>query len=450
MCAKKVVKKSATKKVAHKKAVSPAQRAAKIISSITKVEVNQVENKGKKVYTPPADPMILYKNSWFFIIGFGVPGNKKKMAENEAEIKIKVSENPIDEELPSLDDLVSIVLHPSNSGDASITKIIEGLKIQGYDATSKTVKTDVAAVVKRLQDSGYVQMLKNKVSLTPQGSQYVRSLVGDDEETERRRKDCFEASKILLKSPELKAVKAFDNKVRQAVFGFAVESPFNRAGIYLIPKDAYPIARDFLKKKQGEREILVQKFMDVYPARREEAKVDLGAAYDPSDYPNEHKMRSKFRMEWKVRSMDSPKDIESLGEAIEKEEREKYAEEARDTCSEVAYALRSGFKTALDRIIQALKPSESGKRGRLFDSNIESLLQFLETFGAKNALVQDEDTAKLVEAAKSLVKGKDADYILYSCRKNADFRETILKKFEEIAAEAEELVVEDESREILL
>ena len=461
--ATKTVTKKAVKKSAKKKAAFPAQQASQILSSHTKVEKAAKPIGATKVYTPPADPMILYKNSWFFILGFGMPGNSRKMSDTEAEVKVKgQGKGPAKsgkKKTVTLDDLVVTVLRP---GDTNLTKIVDGLKGQGYDTSGKTIRAEVNAAITRLRELGYVKTAPKGFGLTPQGQQYdnltevsykpvgSKPVVEDTADSEERRKKRFDAYKTLLESPELEAIRKADQRVRQALYGFAVESPFNKGGIYLIPKAAYPVARDFLKTKETEREALIDDFMAAYPTQRAQAEVDLGPAFDPTDYPNDAKMRAKFRMEWKVRSMDSPKDIESLGEAIENEERAKYAAEAKDTCSEIANALRTGLKATLNRFIKALKPKEDGKRGRLFDSNVESLLQFLDTFGAKNSLVQDADTAKLVEAARALVKGKDAQYIAYSCRENDDFRDEILSGFEKIASEAEDLVVEDESRVVLL
>jgi hypothetical protein len=285
---------------------------------------------------------------------------------------------------------------------------------------------------------------------TKKGAKKVAAVQVGTEETDVDQ-NMLRVQKQLLDSPELEAVGKFDSRCRALVKKFTLKSAFDGTGIYLIPRALAEKAREFLAQEKTERDALVEAFLAVYPARIEEAKDRLKEFFDATRYDSPEAVRRKFKMSWCLRTIDMAQDIKSLGSAVEEEERAKFNSELQDLHTEIAGSLRLGLKTALDRIIYALTPTEDGKRRRLETSNVKSLMEFVEFFGAKN-IVGDADCEALVEQVKALLGDKDLDYLMFQLAKKDkanetnDFREQMLAGFSKIAEQTEELVIEDESR----
>jgi diadenosine tetraphosphate (Ap4A) HIT family hydrolase len=262
-------------------------------------------------------------------------------------------------------------------------------------------------------------------------------------------KDMLRLQRELLKSPELEAVRAHDQKTRIHLYSFTLRSPLNKGGIYLIPVSLTGQVREYLQERKEERQELIKVFMKAYPERKAQAKEDLAEAWDESLYPSNMSMQAKFCMGWRFATLGLHEDLKSHSEAAWDDAQKEAAAEMSELVPDVVNDLRATFHQTVQRFVHALSPADDGRKRRLYDTNVSSVLEFLELFGHKN-ICGDTDTAKLVEQAKKLVKGQDAEYIAYSCRKNDNFRDQMRAGFEAIASKAEELVEEDESRAVIL
>jgi len=262
-------------------------------------------------------------------------------------------------------------------------------------------------------------------------------------------KEMLRLQRELLKSPELEAVRSHDQKTRMHLYSFTLRSPLNKGGIYLIPLSLTKQVREYLLQRQEERQELIEAFMSAYPARKKQARKDLAEAWDASLYPSAMSMRAKFRMGWRFANLGLHDDLKSVDEAAWEDAQKAAAAEMQELVPEVVNDLRATFLATVKRLVHALSPTEDGKKRRLYDTNVEAVLEFLELFAHKN-ICGDTDCAELVKQAQALVEGQDADYIAYSCRKNDTFRDQLRNGFGAIVTKAEELVVEDESREVIL
>jgi len=264
-------------------------------------------------------------------------------------------------------------------------------------------------------------------------------------------KDMLDVQRTLLKSPELEAIRRHDARTKKRLGAFTMDSPLNTGGIYLIPHTLIDEAWEYLKKRKIERQELIEEFIKMYPVRIQEAAKRLRKFFDQSLYPTDAAMRVKFKMQWWFRDLGLSDDLKTVNEVIYQEQSEAMKEELGALHEDIAGTLRLGLKDMLGRFIKALKPNAKGHRGRLYKTNAESVIEFLELFDKKN-LVGDGDCQKLVDQVKKLVqtdKGDfvDADYLVYKCQSDG-YRSGLLKDFETAATAAEELIVVDESRMI--
>jgi hypothetical protein len=379
---KKVMKKVAkkpVKKVASKKATTVGQKAAKIVSALTKVAKPFKSAKSAKAtkpakgakshtkkYVPPVDAVNLYKQSWFLVLRFRKPGNFCLIRSEDVEV---------------------------SSTDRRVGK-----------KNSKTEQVDQAML--RVQ-------------------------------------------KQLLDSPEFDEIAKHDSRTRSQVKRFTLKSGFDGTGISLVPRGLAKEAIEFLDRERADRNALIEAFIKAYPQRIEEAKARLQDFFDASRYDSVAAVRNKFKMSYGLRTIDMAHEIQSLGEAFAQDAQKEWVGEMQDLHVEIAGALRGGLKEAIDRLVYALTPTEDGKRRRLEDGNVESLLDFLALFERKN-IIGDADCASLVEQAKGLIAGRPADYLTYSLRENEDFRDEMLKGFKKVADQVNDLVIEDESRAVLI
>jgi hypothetical protein len=230
-------------------------------------------------------------------------------------------------------------------------------------------------------------------------------------------KKMMTVQKKLFESEAFEAIRSFDAKITQWIQKNTVQI-FGRRGIYLIAKDAI---EDVEKQLQGfakERKLLVDQFLKMYPLMVEAAKLLLNSEFQGSDYKSVETMGGKFNMAWYYISLATP---DTLPKDVRESEVEKFREVWAKTAQECRDGLRFAFIELIEHLDEQLKPKEDGKQKKFFQSNIDNLLEFVDSLNRRN-LTNDVELARVALQVKDLVAGAKAEEI----RKSVDVRKAML------------------------
>jgi hypothetical protein len=266
--------------------------------------------------------------------------------------------------------------------------------------------------------------------------------VGDKREiTTEADKAMLALQKKLLNSPEYKAISDYLQETKEWVMWRSVPS-FFRKGTFLVKLGMVEAIEDELAARKALLNILVDKFLQTYPQQVTEAKLKLGPQFRERDYPDTEEMKYRFYWDTQWISFIVPDD---LPERIKQQEIVKAQNMWEDAAQAVTYALRESFRELVAHAAERLAPGEDGKRKKLYDSTIENVSLFLDTFAARNP-TNDEELATLVERAKKVLVGADIKVI----KDNAAIRDSLQGEFAKLTAEADKLVETKPNRRFFL
>jgi hypothetical protein len=228
--------------------------------------------------------------------------------------------------------------------------------------------------------------------------------------------------KRLLHGPELKQVAKVMRAAVVYVRRTAVPASILRGGVHLLPMAMIPAVEDMLGQYQQQLAQALDTLEAAYPRLKSEAQKQLGKLYDPADYPPVALMRSAFQLDFHYVTFAVPSSLAGLDPALF--QREKAKAEARWSAAvdEIQDALRESFLGLIAHLHDKLKPEADGEKKVLRAGTVDKLVEFLDTFGARN-VVDDGELAGLVEKARGVLSGVDATKL----RDDVDLRAKVEK-----------------------
>ena len=230
-------------------------------------------------------------------------------------------------------------------------------------------------------------------------------------------RESISVAKELLQCQELEAILALDGEIRRYVYSRALPSGVLKTGVYRLPLALVDEVDAELTRLIQKRQALVEAFLQVYPAKVEEARVRLRAVYDASDYPEPARVREAFYMEWRYLTLDVPGNISAV---LMDREREKAARDIQAEAEEIRQALRTAFAELVEHAAERLQTRQDGKPLVFRDSLVKNLEDFMAYFQARN-LTGDNDLEALVEQARAALHGDDPNML----RTHTDLRHEI-------------------------
>ena len=105
-------------------------------------------------------------------------------------------------------------------------------------------------------------------------------------------------------------------------------------------------------------------------------------------------------------------------------------------------AWKSPFAGLVDHLIDRLS-GEDGKAKKFKEGTIKNLEDFLDSFTVRD-ITDDTDMSKLVEKARKVLGGTDADTL----RKDPDFRQRVMTGFSDLKTTLDGLLIDRPSRKI--
>lgn len=261
------------------------------------------------------------------------------------------------------------------------------------------------------------------------------------------------ATKTLIRSEALDAINEFLSMTKERLvgrFGLATQSKF-QAGLFLVRTDLVQQFEDELDAANTKLQMeLIPAFAADYQAAIDRARElpvkdgGLGPLFNADDYADADEACETFSIEWNWLSLSIPENLPVQLRAAAAEKLERQFAEAAD---EVKLALREGFQQLIAHAAESLKPGSDGAKKIFRNSLTENIQAFIDSFNARNVMV-DEELAALVEKARTVLKvetnGKaTADVI----RKDATLREGMAAQFGEIAATLGGMIETERSRQ---
>ncbi len=243
----------------------------------------------------------------------------------------------------------------------------------------------------------------------------------------------------LFASDAFSAITAADNAARCELLRCAIRVEGAPAGAYILPRKLLERAIMALESCKAKRAALITEFLaGAYDAERERARMELGTAYDSSDYPPADKARQSFNMRWQLFALDVP---EELPDTVRAAESAKLRAQIDQVATECRQALRVGLGDLVQHLVDRLKPDADGRRKRLAETTVVNLRDFLSTI-AERDITADADIRALADKAKTILGAATADALRNSTR----YAERISEGLAEVANSIDSLIKTDGAR----
>jgi hypothetical protein len=266
----------------------------------------------------------------------------------------------------------------------------------------------------------------------------------------RKSKASVTATKALLVSPPLEALKAYMTAVKTELcgqFGPAQQSKLLE-GVYVVKDELIEtvdarieeanarLSDSWIDDNGDVQPGYVPAFLEDIPQAIARARDwpllqgGLGPLFNPADYAGiEERLKDRFSLECLYIHLGIPED---LPEALKAKASEKFEAKCKEAAEEVTTALYTSLGAFLDRLNERLQPQEEGAKPKVFrDSLVENVRQFCECFDSRN-FIKDAKLEELVNACRKILQ--DPNLTPENLRKYSGVRENTRAQFEKISA----------------
>ena len=200
--------------------------------------------------------------------------------------------------------------------------------------------------------------------------------------------------KDILNCPELNAIALVDSQIRAYIRKNTFPTDFGN-GVYILPIQMFEEVDSTLTELKKDRDVLIEKFKDMYDQRKLEAETRLGRFYEEKDYPSIEKLNACFDFRIQYLSFDVPKNLKNIRSEIYERELEKVDKMWLRTLEIIKTSLYSDFGKLLEHLKERLAPDSNGKAKKFKEATLLNLIDFTQTFDKKN-IICDPKLAKIV------------------------------------------------------
>ena len=258
--------------------------------------------------------------------------------------------------------------------------------------------------------------------------------------------DAIHVAKELLNSHELRSISKLQSEVRDYLRGRALPNFHILKGtVHRLPVNLVPQVDLKLLEYTDKQEALVEAFVDALPQRMVEAKLRLGALFNPKDYPSQAAARESFRFSFRYLSTDVPAVLGLISQGLMTRERAKVVADITAEAEEIKLAMRQSFADLVEHAANRLAVGPDGKKMVFQNSLVTNLEEFFTLFQQRN-VVGDQELATLVERARQAMQGIDPDKL----RKQGDLRASLRDVFSNIKTEMDRNVMLRPTRRLIL
>ena len=216
-------------------------------------------------------------------------------------------------------------------------------------------------------------------------------------------------TKSILSCPEYLAITRLYSRVRTKLKKLTLPAGL-RSGMSRIPVSLASEVDAIIANAEDELRQLVDVFLAQYDKRIVEEESRLKAAYRTRDYPDPDTVRAAFGLTYSYITFDLPGTLETISATMLKREERRSMEKVNNMLEDVNTYLREAMRSLVNHLVDRLSPSESGKSKTFKSSTLTNLLEFLNTFDARN-LGNDIELSQLVTTAKNVLSGVDSQLL---------------------------------------
>lgn len=254
-------------------------------------------------------------------------------------------------------------------------------------------------------------------------------------------------SKAILDGPEYRAIARCDQRIRVQVgrLGLPISAYFK--GATVIPVALLDQVEDRLETYQQARQEAVMVFQAAYPTLVVRAQTRLGPLFDPADYPPVEALPGLFKVSVQYLTFDMPGILAHCSERARRRAFEQGQAKLAEAVEEMQQHLRLAFRELIAHLHDRLSPDPvTGARKTLRAASVERVLEFLDTFAARNSVAADQELATLVAQVRDqLSMGSPADL-----RSDETFREIMRTGLAEVSRQLDQLLVTPAGRRYAL
>jgi hypothetical protein len=231
------------------------------------------------------------------------------------------------------------------------------------------------------------------------------------------------SKKLLGDCEELVSVQKFAGGVRTLHYNSTM--PWSDSNIRLLPTSSYFKYHEQMTGIKAEFEDKVERFLSVYEWEATQARLKLGSLFDVNEYPSVGSLRQKFSFnlnyipvpdvgDWRV-------DIGASAQSDLCDQYETfYQKQMKRAMSDVWQRLHDEVK----RFINQLNVDEDGKKGKIYQSTIDHVMQLTEMMDAAN--FTGDPMLQLAQAKlRAAVNGVDKDDLVRNPGFRADTKRDI-------------------------
>jgi hypothetical protein len=253
-------------------------------------------------------------------------------------------------------------------------------------------------------------------------------------------KSYMSAKKYIMDDSEnLRQIHRIWSKGKALLWSKALPAPL-KDGMMLIPNDLIDEVESSLNSLQKEAEPFIKALVKELPALKERDRKVLRAQFKESDYPTEAQVESAFYIYWQYVDFQVPDKLRKVSNAMYQKEVEKQTKSWSEAAEAAQAFLREtalGLVTQFANQLKVEKVEKRGnlkkgkeKRGRIYDSTIDKLKQFIEDLPARN-IVGDTRIMALATMVQQAVNGVDADAL----RNDDGLRAKVAEEIETVKAD---------------
>lgn len=250
-------------------------------------------------------------------------------------------------------------------------------------------------------------------------------------------------TKYIIDDPAYRAIGNLDRRVKAQLGKIGLPVSRYLKGVVLIPFSLIERAEDILERYQEDRKAAVLALQAAFPTLMAQAQSKLDTMYDPSDYPDAAQIPERFSVSIQYLTFDLPGALGSISERARQRAFAEGEHKLQAAVDEVQQYLRQTLAGLVTQLRDRLTPDPvTGEAKVLQTRTMTNLLEFMDTFAARNRVAQDGQLESLVTQAKQLLAGVEAPEL----RSDEALRHVVRTGLEDIAQRMDGLLVKKPTR----
>jgi hypothetical protein len=210
----------------------------------------------------------------------------------------------------------------------------------------------------------------------------------------------------------------------------------------------------YLLNYQHERQQLVNRLCDVYPALVASDRQALKSEFNTKDYPgvrfnrdgfievSKEALAAEFSVEWEFKTFVTPEMLKVVSPALYEQAMAKEQAKVSAITDEVIFGVREEARKLVEHLLEKLTPSADGKSKVLHTSSVEKVQEFLAIFENCKNLGDDTALSSVISHLRASMSGVTKDAI----KQQPDLRDAIQKDFQTAKAALDGLLVDKPKR----